>query len=156
MKSKFLKTSFLMSMMAFFATTVNAQIEGYWKGDLNLGAQQLGVCFNIQSKDGKFVSTMDVPAQGAFDVAVDETSFAIDTLKIEITAINASYCGVYVNDTLKGTFTQMGIALPLNLARSEKEARDLTPHQYRWLMEGLSVEQPRAIRQLPKKESRDF
>ena len=73
MKSKFLKTSLLMSMMAFFATTANAQIEGYWKGDLNLGAQQLGVCFNIQSKDGKFVSTMDVPAQGAFDVAVDES-----------------------------------------------------------------------------------
>ena len=127
MKSKFLKTSLLMSMMAFFATTVNAQIEGYWKGDLNLGAQQLGVCFNIQSKDGKFVSTMDVPAQGAFDVDVDETSFSSDTLKIEITAINASYCGVYVNDTLKGTFTQMGIALPLNLVKSEKEAKKSRP-----------------------------
>lgn len=26
------------------------------------------------------------------------------------------------------------------MARSEKEARDLTPQQYRWLMEGLSIE----------------
>ena len=28
--------------------------------------------------------------------------------------------------------------------RSESEARQLTAQQYRWLMEGLSVEQPRA------------
>ena len=70
---------------------------------------------------------MDVPAQGAFDVDVDETSFSSDTLKIEITAINASYCGAYANDTVKGTFTQMGIALPLNLVKSEKEAKKSRP-----------------------------
>ena len=30
--------------------------------------------------------------------------------------------------------------------RSEREARALTPQQYRWLMEGLSVDQPKAHR----------
>ena len=30
--------------------------------------------------------------------------------------------------------------------RSEAEARLLTPQQYRWLMEGLNVEQPKAHR----------
>lgn len=28
--------------------------------------------------------------------------------------------------------------------RSESEVRDLTPQQFRWLMEGLSVDQPKA------------
>ena len=28
--------------------------------------------------------------------------------------------------------------------RSESEARELMPQQYRWLMEGLSIEQPKA------------
>jgi transposase len=28
--------------------------------------------------------------------------------------------------------------------RSEREVRDLTPQQFRWLMEGLNVEQPKA------------
>lgn len=116
-----------MTMMALFATTAKAQIEGYWKGELNLGAQQLGVCFNIQSDGGKFVSTMDVPAQGAFDVSVDETIYANDTLKIEIAAINASYCGVYASDTINGTFTQMGMSFPLNLVRGEKEAKKARP-----------------------------
>lgn len=30
--------------------------------------------------------------------------------------------------------------------RKESEARVLTPPQYRWLMEGLSVDQPKALR----------
>ncbi len=30
--------------------------------------------------------------------------------------------------------------------RNEAEARQLTPQQYRWLMEGLAVEQPKAHR----------
>ena len=30
--------------------------------------------------------------------------------------------------------------------RSENEARELTPQQYRWLMEGLKVDQPKAHR----------
>lgn len=116
-----------MTIMAFLASNVQAQIEGYWKGNLNLGIQQLGVCFNIQSNEGKIISTMDVPAQGAFDVPVDETIYANDTLKIEIAAINASYCGVYAVDSIKGTFSQMGMSFPLNLARSEKEAKKARP-----------------------------
>ncbi len=30
--------------------------------------------------------------------------------------------------------------------RTGKEARELTPQQYRWLMEGLSIDQPKAHR----------
>ena len=30
--------------------------------------------------------------------------------------------------------------------RSEREAKEITPQQYRWLMEGLKVEQPKAHR----------
>ena len=36
----------------------------------------------------------------------------------------------------------------LQWPRSEKEARDLTPQQYRWLMEGLSIEQKKVIQKL--------
>ena len=32
--------------------------------------------------------------------------------------------------------------------RSESEARELTPQQYRWLMEGLKVDQPKAHREV--------
>ena len=32
--------------------------------------------------------------------------------------------------------------------RSAQEAREITPQQYRWLMEGLSIEQPKAHRKI--------
>ena len=34
----------------------------------------------------------------------------------------------------------------LQWPRSTQEAKELTPQQYRWLMEGLSIDQPKAIR----------
>ena len=36
--------------------------------------------------------------------------------------------------------------------RNEEEARELTPQQYRWLMEGLKVDQPTAHRNVKKME----
>ena len=36
--------------------------------------------------------------------------------------------------------------------RNENEARALTPQKYRWLMEGLSVDQPKAHRSVGKME----
>ena len=35
--------------------------------------------------------------------------------------------------------------------RTPDEVRELTPQQYRWLMEGLSVEQPRAVQKITPK-----
>ena len=34
--------------------------------------------------------------------------------------------------------------------RSENEAFSITPQQYRWLMEGLSIQQPKATRKIEK------
>ena len=34
--------------------------------------------------------------------------------------------------------------------RSESEALSITPQQYRWLMEGLSIHQPKANRKIEK------
>ena len=34
--------------------------------------------------------------------------------------------------------------------RSESEALSITPQQYRWLMEGLSIQQPKATRKIEK------
>ena len=36
--------------------------------------------------------------------------------------------------------------------RSEAELRKLEPQSFRWLMEGLQIEQPKAIRKLGKKD----
>ena len=40
--------------------------------------------------------------------------------------------------------------------RNSSEVRNLTRQEFRWLMEGLSIEQPKALRPLPKTEKRVF
>ena len=36
--------------------------------------------------------------------------------------------------------------------RNASEARSITRQEYRWLMEGLSIDQPRALRPSPKRD----
>ena len=57
------------------AMQVQAQIEGYWKGQIDLGVQKLEMAFNIKAAENGFYATLDVPAQGAFDIPVDEMTF---------------------------------------------------------------------------------
>lgn len=40
--------------------------------------------------------------------------------------------------------------------RTPDEARCLTRQEYRWLMDGLSIDQPKAIKGVPKNRKRDF
>ena len=40
--------------------------------------------------------------------------------------------------------------------RNASEVRPLTRQEFRWLMEGLSIDQPKAIRPTPKTNKKDF
>ena len=40
--------------------------------------------------------------------------------------------------------------------RNASEAKPITRQEFKWLMEGLSIEQPRAIRQIPKGIRKDY
>lgn len=40
--------------------------------------------------------------------------------------------------------------------RNASEVRPLSRQEFRWLMEGLSIEQPKAIRPTPKNRKKDF
>ena len=72
----------------------NAQIEGYWKGQIKLGAQELEMAFDIKATDNGFSATLDVPAQGAFDIPVDETVFQENRLNMTMSAMGATYSGM--------------------------------------------------------------
>ena len=103
--------------------TSSAQIEGYWKGQIDLGGQQLEMAFDIAPKEDGYAATLDVPAQGAFDIPVDETVFQDNRLELTMSAMNASYSGVLKDEGIEGEFTQYGMTFPLNLAKAEKEAK---------------------------------
>ena len=124
MKTK-LNIAILLSF--FVVQSAVAQIEGYWKGQIDLGGQQLEMAFNIKATENGYSATLDVPAQGAFDVPVDKTVFQDNHLQLTLSAMGASYSGTLKGEAIEGEFTQHGMAFPLNLARGEKEAPKARP-----------------------------
>ncbi len=117
----------ILFLLLFVALQSQAQIEGYWKGQIDLGGQQLEMAFNIKAAENGYSATLDVPAQGAFDVPVDKTVFQDNHLQLTLSAMGASYSGTLKGEAIEGEFTQHGMAFPLNLAKGEKEAKKARP-----------------------------
>jgi len=104
-----------------------AQIEGYWKGQLDLGVQKLEVAFDIKAAENGFSATLDVPAQGASDIPVDETVFQDNRLQLTMSAMGATYSGTLKEGRIEGEFTQHGMAFPLNLEKGAKTSLQARP-----------------------------
>ena len=116
-----MKTKLNIAMLLLlFAVPSFAQIEGYWKGEIDLGVQKLGTNFDIKAVENGYSATFDVPAQGAFNIPVDEVSFQDSQLQLKMNAMDAYYSGTLKDSVIEGTFTQRGMTFPLNLAKAEK------------------------------------
>ncbi len=122
-----IKTNMFVMLLLFAEQTAFAQIEGYWSGKLNLGLTELEMGFDIKAVENGFSATLDVPAQGAHDLPVDETVFQDNRLQLTMSAMGASYSGELKEGVIKGEFSQRGMAFPLNLEKSEKEAQQARP-----------------------------
>ena len=124
------KNLFVILLFTFLtAQTAMSQIEGYWKGQIDLGTLKLEMAFNITAIENGYVTTLDVPAQGAFDFPVDETIFQDRRLQLTMSAMDASYSGMLKEGIIEGEFTQRGMTFPLNLAKAEKKEQKKTRPQ---------------------------
>lgn len=102
------------------ASTLHAQettSTESWHGAITVGTQKLQIGFNIQTlSDGKQTCTMDVPEQGAKNILVEMTKNDSDSLKISITALQATYKGRKISaESIEGKFSQNGMTFALNL-----------------------------------------
>ena len=111
----------ILFLLLFVVLQSQAQIEGYWKGEIDLGVQKLETAFDIKAIENGYSATFDVPAQGAFDIPVDEVSFQNGQLQLKMNAMDASYSGTLKDSSIEGNFTQRGMTFPLNLAKAEKK-----------------------------------
>lgn len=119
----------LMFLLLFVAQGAFAQIEGYWSGKVSVPGQQLEMAFNIKADGNGYSSTLDVPAQGAFDIPVDTTVFQDGQLRLVMNAMNARYAGTLKDNVIEGEFSQHGMNFPLSLEKGEKETRQMTRPQ---------------------------
>ena len=117
----------LILLLLCLCATSFAQIEGYWKGQIDLGVQKLEMGFGIQAVESGFSAKLDVPAQGALDIPVDETVFKENQLNMTMSAMGATYSGVLKEDRIEGEFTQHGMTFPLNLEKGSKASKQVRP-----------------------------
>ncbi len=119
----------ILFLLLFAVLQSQAQIEGYWKGEIDLGVQKLETAFDIKTVENGYAATFDVPAQGAYDIPVDETTFQDGHLELKMNAMGATYLGVLKDSTIEGEFTQRGMTFPLNLVKAEKKEQKKTRPQ---------------------------
>ncbi|WP_215223677.1 alpha/beta hydrolase family protein [Echinicola shivajiensis] len=114
---------FLVFSISFLALlSVQAQeLQGSWKGELSIMARKLPIVFHFEQEAGEWKGSMDSPSQGAKGLAADKVLHAATMVSVELEKFKITYEGVLMNDTIKGTFTQSGVEIPLDLIRMAEE-----------------------------------
>ncbi len=125
-----MKRMIALAACTWLAASVFAQdITGSWSGMLGVGPAKLPLVFNITEKEGTYSATMDSPSQGVKEIPVTTIVFENTQLTFTITNLGANYEGTWKQDSIVGTFKQMGMALPLNLARGKVEVKSVVRPQ---------------------------
>lgn len=128
--------AFSLVLFFFAVASLNAQdITGSWEGVLEIQQRRLRIVFHINRNDSVIISTMDSPDQGTYGLPTTRSSFQEGKLEIIASGLGLFYRGTLANDTITGTFSQGGIAFPLNLRRStelmfERPQMPLDPFPY--------------------------
>ncbi|HAX96241.1 MAG TPA: alpha/beta hydrolase [Prolixibacteraceae bacterium] len=107
--------------MAAILMAGGQDITGSWYGALDLNGTKLRITFHVEKGDPGYTAKMDSPDQNAFGIPVDSALFANPTLTLKMKALMAEYSGVLEGESLKGTFRQMGMNMPLELKRTPVE-----------------------------------
>lgn len=117
-----MKKNLLSLLFVFMSIFSFAQdMSGKWNGLLEIKTMKLRVVFNIENKDGKFLTTMDSPDQGAKGIPVESTYVFGNVVKLSMPNMAAEYFGVYNKDKniIEGSFSQRGVAMKLDLSKNE-------------------------------------
>jgi outer membrane receptor protein involved in Fe transport len=122
-----MKKILLISTAMFFAISMKSQdIAGTWNGTLSVMGQNLRLVFNITKDGDTYKATMDSPDQGATGLAMSSVKFENNKLTMTLSSMGVEYSGDVKDNTITGTFKQMGYSFPLNLTRAGSEQSGAT------------------------------
>jgi hypothetical protein len=94
------------------------ELQGHWKGTLNLPKGKLHFVFHIAKlPDGSVSATMDNPDQGANNILATTTQYMPPKVSIMWGGIRGVFNGALQNGKLTGTWRQYGSVHPLTLTR---------------------------------------
>ena len=112
--------TFLFTLIAATALTASPgqDLSGKWHGHLNLGMNRMRIAFNISGGQAP-TATLDSPDQGALGLKGEVSHLSGDSVSLKFPNIGAAYKARLSNDSLKGTFSQGMINIPLDMARGD-------------------------------------
>lgn len=105
-----MKKTIISLLLAIYAVAISAQV-GKWSGELDIQGMKIPLVFNF-TKDG---CTLDSPSQGAKGIKAIFYNTPDETIKVEISVINAIFEGKMTANEIAGIFTQNGFSSPLTL-----------------------------------------
>jgi len=116
----------LAAFSLFSVAGLAAGIEGSWEAELKVNETiELPLNIHIKKDKGKWVGTLDTPAQGGFDIPMTSVELDGNKLIFDISNMQIHYEGDLDVKTNKisGTFIQ-GRPFPLNFSRKSKVKPD--------------------------------
>jgi pimeloyl-ACP methyl ester carboxylesterase len=108
---------------------VVAGLDGDWSGKISRNGVDLRLILHVRTTERGTIVSLDSPDQLAMDLPVQDLFRDGPKVRFKLNNLGVSYEGVLSDDRqrLDGTWTQPGVALPLNFARSEARAERQPP-----------------------------
>ncbi|MBE6261164.1 MAG: alpha/beta hydrolase [Prevotella sp.] len=124
-----MKKSIITLLTALFALTCQGQVqpttalEGSWSGKLKVGAMSLTLVLHLEQADGYVKASLDSPDQGAKGISAYKEYLSDDSVAVKVESIGATYRAKLKDGKLDGTFSQMGVKIPLVLTKGVPEVK---------------------------------
>jgi len=125
-------TFILCFLLSFPLISQNHQqiekIKGSWVGKLKVQGIELKLVINISSNEkDSIIATFDSPDQGAFGIPTSKIILTDDSLIVKIKSIGGVFKGGFGSGLteLKGSWSQGGVAFPIDLQHQEKPAETI-------------------------------
>ncbi len=125
MKKKFILLLFSLFAVVGMAQVVNtsAVLIGAWSGKLKVGPTELTLVLHIKQSDGYLECSLDSPDQGAKGIGLYKEHLTDDSLAVKAPQLGLTYHARIAEGKMVGTFSQMGMNLPLTLEKGVYEVR---------------------------------
>lgn len=101
------------------STSLFAQIEGTWNGNIEIPMNKLPFVLHISNENNGLKATFDSPNQGGFGLEIPEIRFENNILYLKHPKMMMNYEGKLENNVINGTFTQGGQSFILNLTKGK-------------------------------------
>lgn len=97
--------------------------SGQWQGAIDVAGTPLEIIVRLAQVDDVWEGTIDIPAQGAFEVPLTGIEIEGENIRFLMAGIpgDPTFHGSLAGDRIEGTFTQGGVTFPFAMTRSVQE-----------------------------------